>query len=104
MPTPSIHPPHQLAPLTTASGGSSLSSIGSTSGVQAHLSKKEQSKNSSLESDPRRLVMLQDTPISHGKLGKMKSNKTGAGRHALLHPVDTASLSVSEKKTSLLVQ
>ena len=74
IPSLHAHPPHQLALLTSISGGSSTSSIGSSSGgVPAQLSKKEQARHSSLESKPRKLVMLQDSPLSQEKLGKMKN-------------------------------
>ena len=106
VPLPSLHPPHQLAPLTTASGGSSTSSVGSVSasGTQTHLSKKELAKHSSLESKPRRLVMLQDSPLSQEKLGKMKNSRTLESRHTPLQPIEHAPPSISQKKPTLLVQ
>lgn len=101
LPAPSLQPRHQLAPLTSAGGGSSSSSLGSTSGGQANLSKKEQAKHSSLESKPRRLMMLQDSPLSQEKL---KSNRTVGSHHLPLHPIETVPSSISQKKTTLLVQ
>ena len=110
---PSVHtqPPHHLAPLTTtlSSGGSSSSSVGSASGgVPTQLSKKEQAKHSSLESKPRKLVMLQDSPIdisqeNNSKLGKMKSSLLD-NHHKPLHPLEHTPQSVGQKNPSLLVQ
>ena len=107
IPSLHTHPPHQLAPLTTpSSGGSSSSSIGSASGgVPTRLSKKEQAKHSSLESKPRKLVMLQDapTPQENSKLGKMKSSLLD-NHHKPLHPLEHTPPSIGQKKPSLLVQ
>ena len=107
---PSMHtqPPRQLAPLTTlSSGGSSASSIGSASGgtVPTQLSKKEQAKHSSLESKPKKLVMLQDPPSlqENPKLGKMK-NSLLDNHHKPLHPLEHTPQSIGQKKHSLLVQ
>ena len=100
------HAPHQLAPLTTASAGSSSSSIGSSAGVVTHLSKIEQAKHSSLlESKPKRLVMLQESSLTQEKLGKVKSNRTISDHHhAPLHPIEHTPPSLSQKKPTLLVQ
>ena len=84
---PSLQQPHQLAPLTTSSGGSNTSSIGSTSGTSAHLPKKELVKHSSLESKPKRLVMLQDSPLSQHKL---KNVKILDNHSTPLHPIEHA--------------
>jgi hypothetical protein len=87
-------------------GGSSASSIGSASGgVPMQLSKKEQSKHSSLESKPKKLVMLQDSPIlqENPKLGKMKSSLLD-NHHKPLHPLEHTPQSIGQKKHSLLVQ
>ena len=105
---PSLHPPHQLAPLslTTASGGSSASSISSssTSGVTTQLFKNEQTKHSPLETKPRKVVMLQDSPLSQEKLGKIKNSRTIDGRHTSLHTLEQAPPSIGQKKPTLLVQ
>ena len=109
---PIPQPPHHLAPLTTASGGSSSSSLGSSmsQGVTHTLSKKEQAQHSVLESKPKRLVMLQDSPLTQQKLGKTtvatRGGRTvGVGNHSTpLQPLDHHPQRAISPQNPLLVQ
>ena len=99
---PTSQPPHHLAPLTTASGGSSSSSLGSSvsQGLTHTLSKKEQVQHSMLELKPKRLVMLQDSPLTQQKLGKEAAARGGrtVGNHRT--PLQPIERSISPKNTS----
>jgi hypothetical protein len=105
-------PPHHLAPLTTASGGSSSSSLGSSVSQQGTLgthtlSKKEQAQHSVLESKPKRLMMLQDSPLTQQKLGKTTATRGGrtVGNHSTpLQPLDHHPQRALSPQNPLLVQ
>ena len=109
---PAPQPPHHLAPLTTASGGSSSSSLGSSvsQGLIHTLSKKEQAQHSVLESKPKRLVMLQDSPLTQQKLGKATAATRGGrtvGNHTHstpLQPLDHHPQRAISPQNPLLVQ
>jgi hypothetical protein len=98
--------PHHLAPLTTANGGSSSSSLGSSVSQQGThiLTKKGQAQHSALESKPKRLMMLQDSPLTQQKLGKTAAIRGGrtVGNHST--PLQPIERSISPKNTTLLVQ
>ena len=100
--------PHHLAPLTIASGGSSSSSLGGSVSQGTHtLSRKEQAQHSMLESKPKRLVMVQDSPLTQQKLGKTatRGGRTVGNHSTPLQPLDHhAQRAISPQNPTLLVQ
>ena len=66
--------------------------------MTTQLSKNEQTKHSPLETKPRKVVMLQDSPLSQEKLGKIKNSRTIDGRHTSLHALEQAPPSIGHLK------
>ena len=109
VPSPPHGPPqpHHLAPLTTVSRGSSSSSLGSSVSQGTHtLSKKEQAQHSVLESKPKRLVMLQDSPLAQQKSTTAARGGRTVGNHSTpLQPIDHhTQRAISPQNPTLLVQ